>query len=157
MTDLTANKPRKFQGEPHEKVAYPVGANLLVYAGAALQVSASDGTAVVCTPTASGKLLGFAWEQKDNRTGSPYGGTAGSTTVEIVHRGLVWLTVANGSNWARTDVGATIYCSDGDTFTTAAGTNNIVVGKVVVVPEAAIGAASGEVLVYFEATALRSI
>jgi len=157
MADLTANKPRQFQGTPGRKVALPVDANLRVFAGAALMKSASNGCAALATPTASGQFYGFATEEKDNRTGSPFGGTAGSTTVEVETEGLAWLTVANGSNWARGDSGSTIYASDSDTFTTSAGTNNIVIGKVVLVPEAVIGAASGVVLVAFEASAIRSI
>ncbi len=157
MTDLTYNSPRRFQGPQDAVVAYPVDANLRVFAGAALIQSTSNGTAILATPTASGEFLGFAVEEKDNRTGSAFGGTAASTTVLISTRGLVWLTVANGSNWARGDHGVTVYASDSDTFTTATGTNNIVIGKVHLVPESVIGAASGEVLVAFEGSAMRSI
>lgn len=157
MADLTMNKPRQFQGTPGPKVTIPVDANLRVFAGAALMKSASNGCAALATPTASGQFYGFATEEKDNRTGSPFGGTAGSTTVEVEMDGLVWLDVANGSNWARGDSGVTIYASDSDTFTTSAGTNNIVIGKVVLVPESVIGAATGKVLVLAQATAFRSI
>lgn len=157
MADLTLNTPRKFQGAGGPIVEYPMAGNLRVFAGAALMGAAADGSATNCTPTASGEFLGFAAEEVDNRTGSVYGGTAGSTTVPIQMSGLVWLTVAHTGTYVRTDSGATVYASDGNTFTLSAGTNNIVVGKVVLVPEAVIGAASGEVLVYFEATALRSI
>lgn len=156
MTTLSANKGREFQGPIGLKASQPVGANVKVFEGAAL-LKDSDGTAILATPTASGQFLGFAVEYKDNLTGSMYGGTDGSTTVEVAMEGNVWLTVANGSNWARADTNVTIYASDDDTFTTSAGTNNIVIGKTVLIPEAAIGAASALVLVHFEASALRSI
>jgi hypothetical protein len=157
MANLTENKPRKFHGAPGPRIAYPMNANSELFAGAALMKDASTGAAANCVPTASGQFLGFAHEGKNNLTGSPFGGTAGSTTVVVETKGKAWLTVANGSNWARTDSGVTVYASDGDTFTTAAGTNNIPIGKVHLVPEAAIGAASAEILVAFEATADRSI
>ncbi len=157
MTDLVSNSPRTFQGRFGPKVAYPVEANTRIFAGAAVMKDGTSGCAKNATPTASGQLLGIAVEEKDNRTGSPYGGTAGSTTVEIETDALVWLDVANGSNWARADSGVTVYASDSDTFTTSAGTNNIVVGKVVMVPEDVVGAASGKVLVRVQGTAFRSI
>lgn len=156
MADLSANSPRQFHGSPSPIASFAVDANLQVFAGSAL-LKKADGTAILCTPTASGQFLGFALQQVDNRTTGPYGGAAGDAFVDIAMAGLAWLTVANGSNWARSDSAVTVYASDSDTFTTAAGTNNIVVGKVVHVPEAAIGAASAVVLVKFEAAAIRSI
>jgi len=156
MSTLAANKGREFHGAPTAQVEYPMGNNLRIFEGAAL-LKDSDGTAILATSTALGQFLGFAVGYKDNRTGSVYGGLDGSTTIPVVMEGNVWLTVAPGSNWARADSGVTIYASDDDTFTTSAGTNNIVIGKVVLVPEAVIGASSGLVLVHFEATALRSI
>lgn len=157
MTDLAANKPRQYQGNPRAYLDYPVDANLLVWAGAALMISAANGAAALCTPTASGKFLGFAREQKDNRTGSVYGGTAGSTTVNVETEGLAWLQVAAATTFARTDAGTTCYASDSDTFTQSAGTNNIIIGKIALVPEAVIGLAAGVVLVDFESSASRSI
>lgn len=158
MTDLTENAVRDYQGPPGHEIEWPMAANTQLFAGAALMMAAATGYAANATPTASGVFLGFALGDKDNRTGSPYGGTAGSTTIKVRQKGRIRLTVARAaSTFVLTDVGTTVYASDGNTFTTSAGTNNIVVGKIAAVPAAAVGAASAELLVDFEATSLRSI
>lgn len=158
MTNLTQNTPRTFFGTPPPGSlrALPASANTKYYEGAALMKDATTGALISCTPTASGKFAGFSNEYKDNLTGSVYGGTAASTTVEVVTEGCVDLTVAKAGAFGRGDED-TVYCSDDDTFTTSAGTNNIVVGKIVFVPEAAVGATSAVVRVKFEASANRSI
>lgn len=159
MADMVRNTPRDFQGaSPSGSIeAQAMPANLEVFDGSALMHNASTGALAKCTPTASGKFAGFAIEHVDNRTGSPLGGTLGSTTCQVQRRGKIWLTVASGSTWARTMVGDTVYAFDDDTFTLSAGTNNILIGKVAMVPESAVGAASARVLVAFEATPERSI
>jgi len=154
MTNLTANKPREFQGAGGPIVEFLMGANFRAFAGMAL-IEGADGTAAVAVDGGGG-FLGFATEEVDNRTGSVLGGTAGSTTVAIQMSGLVWLTVASGTTFALTDVGLPVHASDTDTFTMTAGTS-IPIGKVVHVPLAVAGAASGRILVYFEAAAIRSI
>ena len=156
MADLTANKPRTFQGEPGTKFAFPMPANSQLFAGALLMVSAA-GYAANCTPTASGRFLGVAHEAKDNRTGSVYGGTDNSTTIEVVMRGILVLKshARSTSTWGQADIGATMYALDGDTPTEAAGTNNIVIGKILAL--SALGAATADVYVAFESTMLRSI
>lgn len=160
MANLTQNTPRQFQGAtPIGSIrALPASANTQYFEGAALMKDATTGALISCTPTASGKFAGICIEQKDNRTGSAYGGAVGGTTVNVQTEGLVWLNVTKAANFARGDED-TVYCSDDDTFTTSAGTNNIIVGKVVLVPEVAVGAgASGAlVLVKFESSSDRSI
>lgn len=160
MPNLIQNTPRQFQGAtPIGSIrALPASANTQYFEGAALMKDATTGALISCTPTASGKFAGFSIEQKDNRTGSPYGGAVGATTVNVQTEGLVWLTVTKAANFARGDED-TVYCTDDDTFTVAVGTNNIVVGKVVLVPEASIGAGSSGalVLVKFQSSADRSI
>jgi hypothetical protein len=158
VTNLIENTPRTFQGDrlPGSVRALPASANTKYFQGAALMKDASTGALISCTPTASGKFAGFAEMDRDNSTGSIHGGTVGSTTVDVCTEGLVWLTVAKAANFARGDED-TVYASDDNTFTVAAGSNNIVVGKIVLVPEAAIGAASGMVLVKFQSSSDRSI
>lgn len=158
MANLIQNTPRTYQGAPPNGSlrALPASANTKYFQGAAVMKDATTGALISCTPTASGKFVGFVEEAKDNSTGSPYGGTLASTTVNCFCEGLVWLTVAKAGTFARGDED-TVYCSDDDTFTVAAGTNNIFVGKIAVVPEAAIGAASALVLVKFQSTADRSL
>jgi hypothetical protein len=158
MTDLSANKVRTYVGAPGRQIEWPMGANSQLYLGAALMMNASTGRAANVTPTASGVFIGFARGDKDNRTGSPYGGTDGSTTITTLQNGRVLLTVARASStFVLTDVGTTVYASDGDTFTTSAGTNNIPIGKIAFVPDAAVGNASAQLEVDFEATSQRSL
>jgi hypothetical protein len=158
MADLTVDKPRKFQGPNFGQVIYPMLTNTQLFAGAAVMLDAA-GLAVVAAALATQKFAGFAKQYADNRTGSPRGGASGAEQVECETKGKVWLTVTNSGNWARTDVGTTIYATDSDTFTTSAGTNNIIVGKVIHVPESVVAAANtvGEVLIAFEGVAERSI
>lgn len=158
MANMTFNTPRLYHGAipPGAIRALPASANSQYFEGAAVMKDASTGALISCTPTASGKFAGFTTQDKDNRTGSAFGGTAGSTTVDTITEGLVWLVVAKAGTFARGDED-TVYASDDDTFTVSAGTNNIVVGKIVLVPEAAIGQTSALVLVKFEASANRSI
>lgn len=153
MANLDTNTPRTFHGArlPGSIRALPASANTKYFQGAALMKDASTGALISCTPTASGKFAGFAEQDRDNSTGSPYGGTVGSTTVDVVARGSVWLTVAKGGGFARGDED-TVYASDDNTFTTSAGSNNIVIGKIAFVPEGAIGATSAQVLVDFKSS-----
>lgn len=160
MADLIENKnpPRVYEGPAGPVRNWPMAANTQLFAGAALMMAAASGYAANCTPTASGVFIGFALEGKDNRTNSPYGGTNGSTGIDVRQSGRVELVVARASStFVLTDVGTTVYASDGDTFTTSAGTNNIPIGKIAVVPAAAVGQASATLLVDFEATSLRSL
>lgn len=159
MTNLAANKPRKFQGEHRLKITYPIGANIQIFAGAALM---EDGTTpfrpINCAALASAKFMGFASEWKDNRTGSKYGGTDASTSVEIETEGLVWLTMTRStSTWLTSDQGSTVYATDSDTFAESAGTNLVPIGKIVLMPSAVVGLATGEILVKFQAASQRSI
>lgn len=156
MADLTSNAVRIFHGDSMEKVAWPMPANTYLYHGAAVMPD-SNGYAVNCTPTASGKFIGFTIEEKDNRTGSVYGGTAASTTIEVLLRGILVLRnhAKSSGNWAAADIGASMYASDGNVFTDSAGTNNIIIGKILML--SATGASTADVYVYFEASGLRSV
>jgi hypothetical protein len=158
MTNQTRNVPRTFVGPGGEVLDLPVDANTQIFAGMALLESTSNGTAILATATASGEFLGIAEGECNNLTGSDLGGAAAAGFVKTRMRGPVILTVARASStFVRTDRGATVYASDASTFTTDAGTNNIVIGKIMDVPPAAVGAASAELVVYVEASCLRSI
>mgnify|MGYP003630628305 FL=1 len=158
MTNLVQNSGREFHGAapPGSVVSHLVDADTLTFEGAALMHSASNGTVISCAPLSGGLFAGFAIEQTDNRVGSIAGGAVGDASVDVQQFGLVWLEVANAGNWARGDQD-TVHASDNNTFTIAAGTDNIDIGKVVLVSEEAIGAATGRVLVRFEANAVRSL
>ena len=157
MADLTQNNPRSGQGAPKWEIEWPMSANSQLWAGAALMMDPATGLAVNVTPTASALFLGFAKEGKDNRTGSPYGGLASSTTIKVEQEGRVFLPVTHGTTWALQDAGKTVYASDGNTFTLAAGTNNVPVGKVAYVPLGTVGTALGEILVDYAAGSLRDL
>lgn len=144
MADLTYNSGREFRGQT--RVAdFEVGPAQEVFQGMALMTGANG--VIPAAPSASEKFVGFADEYVDNTSGSVLGGGNRAGRVRVIVEGYVLLTVANGSNWAATDVGVQVYASDSDTFTTAAGSNNQPIGKVVEVPGAAIGNASGLILV----------
>lgn len=161
MTDLTENTSREFAAE-YRKARFGVGADLKVIVGQAMIASAAG--MVNATPTAGGKFLGFAVEPVDNRVaaadfGGP-GGAAFDGFGEVAVEGYVWLTVdENGETWDQaTHVGDTVYASDGDTFTLAAGTNNITIGKIVALGEGVEGTTvPGLVLVKFENAGARSL
>jgi len=159
MADLIQNEGREFHGAPPpgSLVNFPVNADTIVYEGAALMHNASNGAAQNCTPTASAEFMGFAIELTENRDGSLNGGALAAATVRVQTHGMVWLDVTKGSAFARLDAGTNVYASDSDTFTTSAGTNNVLIGRIVMVPEETVGANAGRVLVHFQNTAVRSI
>lgn len=156
MVDLTQNTPRAGLGAPKWEIEWPMAANSQLFAGAALMQDA-NGLAANVAPSATAVFLGFAKEGKDNRTGSAYGGLASSTTLKVEQEGRLYLVVASATTWALQDVGKTVYASDGNTYTMSAGTNNVPIGKVGYVPTAAVGLASGEVLVDYAASSLRDL
>lgn len=118
----------------------PMIASDTIYEGAAVGESSSTGNA---RPLVAGdNFLGFAVAQVTN------GSTIGENTVRVRQRGVVELTVTGVT--ADDDLGIAVYASDDATFTTAS-TSNTQIGKL-------IRWVSGTTaMVYFEATALRSI
>lgn len=147
MTNLALNTPRQFQGLDR-RVMFPVS-DVHLYVGAAV-MEHTDGYARNVA-TALGDFLGFMAEEVDNSAG-----TAGDLEGTLVTSGDVWLTVASGGTWAATQVGATVYASDSNTFTITASTHPSI-GIVKKIPAAAIGDASGKILVHFEGAADRSL
>jgi hypothetical protein len=148
MANLTDNSGRKFHGNV-VRMTYDVGPNLEVFAGQAM-IAAANGI-INATPTAAGDFLGFADEYVDNRDNvEPHLGANRATTATLVIDGLVWIDVANGAAFTYDDVGLQVYASDGNTFTTSAGTNNILIGKIVNVDAAVVsGGNTEEVCVRF--------
>lgn len=143
MATLSVDTPRAFEntgGHPSMN-EYPIIADDIIYAGAAVGESSSDGTARPFV--ASDVFLGFCVETCDNT-----GGSAGDKRVKVYDKGVVWLTVTGADN--VNDLGATVYASDDATFTlTASGATAI--GKVKRYD------ASGKTLVAFESAPQRSI
>lgn len=144
MTTLAADKQRVFElgGDPgYEEV--PSVASDITYAGAMVSEATTTGTYGPAATTST--FRGVCVEKCDNSAGA-----AGAKLIKIRSRGVMKLTGVTGLDNVN-DAGATVYCTDDDTFTlTASGAASI--GKVV----RYLGT-SGVGLVYFEGETRRSI
>jgi hypothetical protein len=129
----------------------PVVAAGVLFEGAAVGVPVAAGTARVATAGGTPDPFGGFAERKANNAA----GAAGAINVQVRRRGEVTLTVGKGSNWAQTDLYATVYASDDGTFTLTS-TNNVAIGKVTRITSG-IGTASAVCEVYFESADLRSL
>lgn len=139
MTNLTQNTPRTFRGL-QKKVAQTLAS--AVFVGAAVELT--SGTVQNLTGAGT-TFVGFALEA----------GTAAGDRIEIADDGCVLLTVAKATNWAASDVGATVYGSDGNAFTLTS-TSNQAIGKVEEIVSGT-GTTSAQVWVRFQGVAQRSI
>lgn len=149
MTNLAINTPRDYRG-PLVICSIDVEASTNIYHGAAIE-EGSNGGAQNATGAGTG-LLGIAVESGLNGSGA-----LGDKRITYAGRGVFKLLVDNNAaQFARTAVGASIYLSDGNTFTTVS-TSNQLVGKVVEVPPETVGLTSGYLWVLVEGAAFRSI
>ncbi|MDP9175622.1 MAG: hypothetical protein M3O30_17400 [Planctomycetota bacterium] len=116
MANLTNAASRTFEMLADEQ-DYPMAA-AKIYQGSALSDAGSPGAAtnVAETLVAGENFLGFANTTIDNS-----GGTAGSQTIDMKCKGTVLLVVAG---LAATSLGASVYASDGNTFTLTAAANS---------------------------------
>ena len=113
MTTLAVDTPRVYElGTVNE---IPIVANDIIYEGAAVGLSSGYARPL----TAGDTFVGFCEQQVDNT-----GGAAGAKTVRVIARGLVQLVVEGVT--ALTDVGAAVYASDDNAFTTTAGSNTYI-------------------------------
>lgn len=140
MANLDQPKIRDYRGERELLV---LAASAALWAGSAVEEGAS-GTLQNATGTGT-TFAGFLLQS----------GTAAADKLELAHKGTVRLTVAKGSNWAATDLGATVYLTDGDTFTLSSSSAQAI-GKVVEI-ESGIDTTSAVVWVYFEGVQKRSL
>lgn len=140
MTNLTAPLPRTFRGARDVVVMAAVGA---LFAGSFVE---EDGSGTLQNATGAGTtLVGVALQSA----------TAAADRIEVADRCTVQLPVAKATNWAATDIGATVYLTDGNAFTlTSAGGQAI--GKVLEI-ESGIGSTSAVAWVYVEGQGKRSI
>lgn len=139
MTTLATNNPRTFEGGAEDHNDLPVITADIIYDGAAVGISAGYARPLV----AADSFKGFAQEKADNS-----GGASGARTVRVLARGKAVLNVVGVT--AVTNVGATVYASDDDTFTLSS-TGNSAIGKI-------LRWISGtKCVVAFEDVALRSI
>lgn len=105
MTTLAADAIRKTEGG--NRNSFPVIANDIIYAGAAVGLVDASGHA---RPLASvSKFVGFCEVQANND-----GGAAAAIRVQVIESGKIELPVSGA---VITDVGQPVYASDDDTFT----------------------------------------
>ena len=120
MANLTTPSPRQFAVNP-DFMDYPIGTSK-IYEGSAVSDagSPSAGTNVANTLVAGENFLGFADQTVDNTSG------ASGVTISVATKGYVQLVVTGVTS---ASLGATVYASDGNTFTLTS-TSNSKIGKV---------------------------
>lgn len=147
MTTLATNAKREFMdGYEPCFCDLPVIAADIIYEGAAVGDPADSGTGTdgYAQPIdASDGFRGFADSKADNSSGA-----AGAINVRVRQRGVVKLAVTGVTG--QSDVEATVYCTDDNTFTLTA-SGGIAIGKIIQY------VSSTTVWVYFEGEQLRSI
>lgn len=149
MTNLTMDTPRTFRG-PFKLGTIAAPSTGTIYNGSAVQEN--SGQAENATGAGS-TFFGIAVEQV---TGS--GAANDNNRVQCITKGeaLLYVDATGAGTIARADVGATVYLTDGNTFTLDSTTAQAI-GKVSEVPASAIGAAGGYLWVAFEGVQERSI
>jgi hypothetical protein len=137
MTTLAQNKPRDF--ETADLNDLPIVTNDIIYEGAAVGMSSGYARPLV----AGDSFAGIAQAKADNT-----GGANGAINVRVLEVGKIEVDVAGVTG--VTNVGATVYAADDDTFTLSS-TGNSTIGKI-------IRHVSGtKCVVAFEAVSRRSI
>jgi hypothetical protein len=125
MANLTYDSPRSYLAGAYEVIDLPVAAGVWLYQGMATsnaQTSAAD-TGYIQPLVASQDFTGFCFVQTNNTSG-----TAGAVTSSTVVEGYIFLSVTGVSSAAS--LGASVYASDSNTFTTTSSGNSYI-GKVV--------------------------
>lgn len=130
MTTLADKKVRSF--ELGDYTDLPVVAADVIYEGSAIGTTLGNARPLV----AGDRFAGFADSTADNSLGA-----AGAINVKVRERGKIRLPV---TGVVAGSVGAKVYASDDDTFTTTAASNSLI-GSVVRVIQA------GVAIVQFEA------
>lgn len=145
MAQPTANIHRKYEERADRFINdIPVDASATIYEGAALGENASAGTARQLVDNDT--FLGFAARKVDNSSGA-----AGDKDVLVYQKGVALLTLAAVAGDA--DLGAAVYATEGNTFSLTDSGTDTQIGKVVRI----VSASANTAMVYFEATALRSV
>lgn len=151
MTNLTRNQPRRTRGDLKiGSMPAPTSAATTLFIGAAVQENAGQ----LENLTGAGTLFaGFLTEQA---TGN--GAIDDNNRAALIEEGELLLNVdATGAGTiARTDLGATVYATDGNAFTLDS-TSAQAIGKVVEVPAGAHGAAAADLWVFVQGVQRRSL
>ena len=153
MTNLTDNLQRIYRGQLRI-ASLPVtggtpSAPKTVFIGEAIEEQ-GDGGMLAALGTGT-TFSGIALQKGVNTAGIGKG-----PNIEVATAGEFLLPVAVSGNVVRTNVGATVYLSDGNSFTTTS-TSNQSIGKIVEVPESEVGLATGKLWVYIEGQSIRSL
>lgn len=143
MTNLTQDTPRLFRGA--RDVVVQAAGVVPMYAGSLVEEGVA-GTLQNATGTGT-TFVGVALQTA----------TVVNERIEVADRCTVRLTVAKGSAWALTDVGATVYATDGGDAFTLASASAQAIGKVVEIEQILSPNTSAVVWVYIEGQAKRSI
>lgn len=143
MATLAADKKRQFLLQGAKFADLPVIAADIVYEGAAVGESSTNGTGRPLV--AADGFMGFAVRRCDNSAGS-----ANDRKIRVMTSGYVANLPVTGLDNIN-DLGSTVYASDDDTFTLAS-TGNSAIGKV-----QSYDGVSGFGTVYFESIDVRSI
>lgn len=141
MTNLTDNAPRPVRNVPEPIfAAYPVTGGTpsspkIVYQGAAVEKQSDGG---MDNATGAGTTFaGIAMEK-----GVQTLGIGSGPNIKTLIDGVVLLPVVVAANVARTNIGATVYVTDGNLFTVLS-TSAQSIGKIVEVPEDQVGLGTG--------------
>ena len=148
MTNLTADKPRRYFGE-RRVTSQPMAATDTHYNGAAVQ---EDGSGYVTNLTGAGTtFLGFAIERGDNAAGGN-----DDVRIQVAEEGVVELPVAIAAGAALTHIHDAVYATDSDVFTIVS-TSAQQIGVIVEIPKASVGDTSALCKVFFQGIGRRSI
>lgn len=151
MTNLTRNQPRRTRGQLKiGSMAAPTSAATTLFIGSAVQENAGQ------LENATGAGTTFAGILTEQATGN--GAIDDNNRASYIEEGEVLLNVdATGAGTiARTDVGATVYLTDGNAFTLDS-TSAQAIGKVVEVPTGAHGASAADLWVFVQGVQRRSL
>lgn len=152
MANLNAAKPRTYRGDiDGNSTAQPIKASNTVWQGSAVQEGSDGGM-----ENATGAGTTFAGIAMESGVATATIGQA--PRIKVCKRGdfLLPVTIAAAGTVAYGNLGTTVYCTDGDTFTTDA-TGAQAIGRIVEVPDAAIGLNTGFVWVRIVGVAERDI
>lgn len=113
MSQLSNDAIIAYETNP-DIAAYPVKGSTKIYRGSAIGLASGYARPLVAADT----FLGFAEETADNSAGAD-----GALTVATKVKGVAQLAVGSA---AITDTGASIYASDGATFTKTSASNSLI-------------------------------
>ncbi|RTL26433.1 MAG: hypothetical protein EKK55_07745 [Rhodocyclaceae bacterium] len=148
MANLSAPFPRPHDPSTLVVTGVPIKASTTIWQGSAVQEGSDGG---IENGTGAGNtFLGIAMQSGVATA------TVGEVRCEVAVKGKFLLPVTIAGNISRDNLGTTVYLTDGNTFTSNA-TAAQAIGRIIEVPDAAVGLGTGDVWVWIEGVAIRSI